>query len=250
MAHADKISRRALASLAGEIGELLDGAGVVETPARPAAKAIKRAGAKAAGKSAAKKSAGAGAESPPAELVETFTVWTLDARALKGGGAAKKAGAKKGAAKAAEKAATEAGAAGGSLRAAARETGRWHHQIKVGGRAAAFARSSGAQLGLDHVSLRGLFVSPLAEKIEEAVGWIDANEPGGRGGARDPVVRLLVVPSHQLHAFWLFDEREGTSEVLVIDAPARLAPAGPRRLLGEGEFLELLRGARPVRGLS
>lgn len=222
MAHADKVSRAALASLAEEIGELLDGAELGEEIA-PASLA---------------EVAGGATEAWSAELVETFAVWTLDARALtRGRGAAKKSGAKKSAAKS------------DRLSAHARATGRWHHQIRVGGIAAAFARSSGAKLELDSASPSGLFVSPLAGKVEEAIDWIDENEPEGRDGARDPVVRLLVVPSHQLHAFWLLDEGEGTSEALVIDAPARFgAPA--RRLLGEGEFLELLRRSRPVRGLG
>ncbi|MCA1615783.1 MAG: hypothetical protein LC800_17115 [Acidobacteria bacterium] len=138
-----------------------------------------------------------------------------------------------------------------ALNALARSTGRWHHQIRVGGSAAAFARSAGQKLKLDGASLRGLFVSPLARKVEEAVGWIDANERDERDGGRDPLVRLLVVPSRQLHAFWLLDERGGTSEVLIVDAPARFDAAGRgRRLLGEQEFLEMVRRSRPVRGLG
>lgn len=239
MAHTDKVSRAALASLAAEIGELLGGAGLTEAalPTPSAATGPRRAGARAATAAAA---AGEG-EPEPAELVETFAVWTLDARALapvSGRGAAKKSGAKK------------SGAKGNSLRAFARPTGRWHHQIKVGGRAAAFARSSGPRLKLDSASLRGLFVSPLARKIEAAIDWIDENEPEERDGVRDPVVRLLVVPSHQLHAFWLFDEREGTSEVFVVDAPPRLDATGRGGLIDEREFLDLLRRSRAVRGLG
>lgn len=236
MAHADKVSRAALASLAEEIGELLDGAelGAEAAPATLFASDPRVAG-------------GAGAAGA-AELVETFAVWTLGARALapaRGRGAAEKSGAEKsGAAKSAAKA--------GALNALARSTGRWHHQIRVGGKAAAFARSAGQKLRLDSASLRGLFVSPLARKVEEAVGWIDENVPDGRNGVRDPLVRLLVVPSRQLHAFWLLDERGGTSEALIVDAPARFdAAAGRgRRLLGEQEFLDLLRRSRPVRGLD
>lgn len=252
MAHADQVSRAALATLAEEIGELLDGAELGEgvAPASPAAKGRRRAGARAAGKRAALSAdaAGGARESESAELVETFAVWTLDARALLeragGGRAAQKSGAKK-------SGGVKSAAKPGALKAHARPTGRWHHQIKVGGRAAAFARSSGPKLKLDSASLRGLFVAPLARKIEAAVVWIDENEPDERDGVRDPVVRLLVVPSHQLHAFWLLDEREGTSEVLVVDAPARFDSAGRgRRLLGESEFFELLRRSRPVRGLD
>ena len=243
MAHADKVERAALAALAEEIGELLDGAELTEAarPAPASAKGPRRAGARAAGERAASAEAAGEGEAKPAELVETFAVWTLDARSLsppRGRGAAKKSGAKKSVAK------------GDSLRALARPTGRWHHQIKVGGRAAAFARSSGARLKLDSASLRGLFVSPLARKVEAAIDWIDENEPEDRDGVRDPVVRLLVVPPYQLHAFWLLDEREGTSEVFVVDAPPRLDAPGRARLIDEREFLELLRRSRPVRGLD
>jgi hypothetical protein len=39
--------------------------------------------------------------------------------------------------------------------------------------------------------------SPIAEKIDEAVEWIDQNAKG------DPLVRLLMIPSYFLTAFWL-----------------------------------------------
>ena len=226
MAHADKVSRGALASLAAEIGELLDGGELGDAGAKEGVREVAR---------------GASERAPAsAELVETFAVWTLDARSLAPAarGAAKKSGAKK------------SGAGGPTLRSLARATGRWHHQLKIGGRATAFARTSGSRLELDRVTLRGLFVSPLAQKIDDAIKWIDEHESEAGGGARDPVVRLLVVPSRHLHAFWLFDEREGTSEVFVFDPPPR--PGGVRGgvLLGEREFLESVRRVRPVRGLG
>lgn len=259
MAHADYVSRAALVSLAEEIGELLDGAelapGLAPAEGRewvPGRAAGRRASTPAGGlNDATAADAGDTAETGrQAELVETFAIWTLDARLLaRGCDAAKKSNAKKSAAKksAAKKSAAEAGA----LNALACATGHWHHQIKVGGRAAAFARSSGSKLKLDSASLSGLFVSPLARKIEEAVVWIDGNEAAGGDDERDPVVRLLVVPSYQLHVFWLLDERENTSEVVVVDAPARFgAPARGGRLIGEVEFFEFLHRNRPIHGLG
>ena len=240
MAHADYVSRAALVSLAEEIGELLDGAELAAGRASPPAGELVEAVAGAGD--------GAVTGRRQAELVETFAIWTLDVRLLARGGcgAAQKSGAKKSGAKK-PAAAAEAGA----LNALASATGHWHHQIKVGGRAAAFARSSGPKLKLDSASLSGLYVSPLALKIEEAVVWIDGNEAAGGDGGRDPVVRLLIVPSYQLHVFWLLDERENTSEVVVVDAPAGFdAPAQGGRLIGEVEFFEFLRRNTPIQGLG
>src|SRR5262245_20890226 len=79
----------------------------------------------------------------------------------------------------------------------ARQTGRWHHQIKIDGKAQAFARSMPLGPDAANWSLRELFRSEIAGKIDEAIAWVDTNVTG------DPLVRLLVAPAYQLHAFWL-----------------------------------------------
>jgi hypothetical protein len=153
---------------------------------------------------------------------------------------------------------------GPSLVGLARRTGRWHHQVKIDDRAVAFARSTEPEAS--GARLRGLFVSPLALKVDEAITWIDERERRasagarasggtraagvGRGAGADPLVRLLVVLSHQVHAFWLLEEASGSSGVLIIDAPPGFAPPGRRTLLGERAFFDLLLRHRPCRGLA
>src|SRR5438270_4194137 len=61
------------------------------------------------------------------------------------------------------------------------QTGLWHHQVRVGGKATVFARSR--PLGPSDWSIEDVTKSPIAEKIDSAVDWIDSNVPG------DPLVR-------------------------------------------------------------
>src|SRR5205807_839760 len=119
------------------------------------------------------------------ELTESFSIWSLGADAV-----------------------TRSNV---DLSQLARQTGRWHHQIKIDGKAESFAQSM--PLGPDAASwtVRELFESDVAKKIDDAVEWIDHNVHG------DPVVRLLIAPAYHLHAFWL---KEGdVSHVLVADMP-------------------------------
>src|SRR5881409_2982885 len=46
-----------------------------------------------------------------------------------------------------------------------KDTGRWHHQIKIGGKPKAFARSTAAAGGVGPFSIEELFMSSLAESI-------------------------------------------------------------------------------------
>jgi hypothetical protein len=71
-----------------------------------------------------------------------------------------------------------------------------------------------------------LFVSPIAQRIDEAVAWVDDN-----AGAEDHV-RLLLVPASHLHTFWLESE-ELRSRFVVIDA------TGSRRKGRQDVLLEL-----------
>lgn len=124
----------------------------------------------------------------------------------------------------------------------ARQTGRWHHQIKIDGKAESFARS--VPLGPDAAnwSVRELFQSEVAQKIDEAIDWIDSNVTG------DPLVRLLIVPAYHLHAFWL---KEGdASRVLVVDMPASFTRPQYNKLYTSKEFLEALTEEQHVIGIS
>jgi hypothetical protein len=92
------------------------------------------------------------------------------------------------------------------------DTGYWHHQIHVNGHPRAYARS--VQLGPlpEQWSVRQLFVSQLAQRIDDGISWLDLALADD-----DSLVRLLVAPTYQLHAFWLL-HRSGDS-VVVLDKP-------------------------------
>jgi hypothetical protein len=123
----------------------------------------------------------------PLELRESFEVWALGLDALGHGAHSKRA-----------------------IRRLARPVDRWHHQLAFGGRAAAFVRSSASPLTGEH-QLEELFVSPIAQRIDEGVAWVDNN-----AGVEDHV-RLLLVPACHLYTFWLESE-ELQSRFVVIDA--------------------------------
>lgn len=124
----------------------------------------------------------------------------------------------------------------------ATQTGRWHHQVKTNGKATAFARS--VPLGADAKSwsLRETFESDIAAQIDLAIDWIDANAKG------DPLVRLLVVPAFQVHAFWLVEGND--SSILVVDAPEIYQRLKRNGLMSASEFLDAIRGEQHVSGVS
>jgi hypothetical protein len=150
------------------------------------------------------------------ELTESFSVWSLGADAV--------------------------AKVHADLAQLAHNTGRWHHQIKIDGKADSFARSM--PLGPDAAdwSVREVFASDVARKIDEGIEWIDRNVPG------DPLVRLLVVPAYHLHAFWLTEG--GVSQVLVVDMPPGFSKLQPGKLYTSKEFLEALAQEQHVIGIG
>ena len=150
------------------------------------------------------------------ELTESFSVWMLGADAVM-------------------KSDTD-------LSQLAEQTGRWHHQIKLDGKAESFARSM--PLGPDATSwtLREHFESEIAKKIDDAIEWIDQNVKG------DPVVRLLIVPAYHLHAFWLKEEQ--TSNILIVDMPQGLTKLQYGKLYTSKGFLEALAQEQHIIGVS
>jgi hypothetical protein len=158
----------------------------------------------------------------PIELRESFEVWALGLDALGHG--------------------THSGR---QIRQLARPVGCWHHQLSFGRRVAAFARSSSSPLTGEH-QLEELFISPLAQAIDEGIGWLDQN------AKPEEHVRLLTVPACHLHAFWLEDE-ELKSRLMVIDvtgsAPEELRDTvlglglARFRIRDESEFLRGLSSA-------
>jgi hypothetical protein len=120
------------------------------------------------------------------------------------------------------------------------QTGRWHHPIKVSGKAAAFARSMPLGANASSWDVIQLFQSDISEKIDQAVDWVDGNAKG------DPVVRLLIAPSYYLHAFWLSDGQN--NHVYVIDVPASFTHVRPSTRYSAKEFLQKLAKEEPASG--
>ncbi|HJQ23018.1 MAG TPA: hypothetical protein VKA60_03820 [Blastocatellia bacterium] len=116
-------------------------------------------------------------------------------------------------------------------------TSRWHHQIKFNGEAAAFARSSPPDKDSEQWLLCELFVSSLAKRIEKGIAKIDQRETEFKN---NPVVRLLVAPAYQLYAFWLLDEIEMASRVMVIDCPKEFGKLKTYNFFNSSEFLAAL----------
>lgn len=141
------------------------------------------------------------------EMTESFPVWMLGLSAIK--------------------------RAKGGLTSIAENTHRWHHQISCDGHSSAFARSK--QSGTDPRSrqITQVTASPISEKIENAVQWIDEH------AREDPLVRLLIVPAYYLHCFWL-QYPDGTSKILVVDRPKELERLSYRNLFDATDFLKLL----------
>jgi hypothetical protein len=121
------------------------------------------------------------------------------------------------------------------------QTGRWHHQVRYGGRAQAFARSLPVGPKPDDWSVTQLFESRVAERIDAAIDWVDQNVLG------DPLVRLLVMPAYHLHAFWLVDEK--TSQLLVVDMPDSYTRLRCKTLYSPKEFLDNLAQEQHAQGV-
>lgn len=151
----------------------------------------------------------------PVEMGESFGVWSLGADVIHGNA---------------------------DLSKLVTQTGRWHHQIRFGGKAGAFARSIALGPDAANWSVTQLYESDLAAKIDEATDWIDQNVKD------DPVVRLLIVPAYHLHAFWIFDGTD--SRVLVVDMPNQFSQLQYRQLYSSKEFLESLAKEQHVIGVN
>ena len=122
----------------------------------------------------------------------------------------------------------------------ARSTGRWHHQIHVGGRATAYAHSRPLGGDPDSWSVTSVVESGIAEKLAGAMTWIDQNIQG------DSEVRLLSVPAFQVTALWIVGDPDG---VVAIDWPTEYRFEGERVYTAE-EFIRVLRQSRHIDGLT
>jgi hypothetical protein len=87
----------------------------------------------------------------------------------------------------------------------------------------------------------------LASEIDGAGQWIDSNVPG------DPLVRLLVLPSFFLYAFWLVFAAH--DEAVIIDMPEALeirsrGPFEYQVSYDSNTFLRELRRLKRIKGVS
>jgi hypothetical protein len=143
------------------------------------------------------------------------------------------------------------------LRELVKPTHRWHHQIKIDGKGVAFARSTPPKDSQGSHYITELFApSPdardenpqasLAERIDEAIDWIDQNVK------QDYLVHLLAVPAYQVNAFWLFDLSRHESQVVVIDSPPEFEELKRGKLFTSRQFLEAISKERiePITGIS
>lgn len=153
---------------------------------------------------------------PNRELTESFAIWTLRDEAV-----------------------TKPNT---NLTELAHETGRWHHQVKVAGVPASFARSTPLGPAPDHWRVNAFFDSPIARKIDQAITWIDENVKN------DPLVRLLVAPSYHLHAFWLV--KDGVNTVVVADMPPNFKALRYEKPYSSEEFLLALSQEQHITGLT
>ena len=122
------------------------------------------------------------------------------------------------------------------------DTGRWHHQIAVGGAPELYARSlPGSPPGR---TVREVAHSAIAARLDRAISRIDADSDLA---GQDLVVRVLVASDYHLHAFWLLDQ-SGASQVLVVAADEHI-DFDPTVLVAGAEFVDRLRRAEPVLGI-
>jgi hypothetical protein len=169
-------------------------------------------------------------DSVPVNFGETFTVWKFKPRAI---------------------AKLKEGAEMGDLKDSVVRKPQWHHQVKFGGEGKAFARSMYPEADPSDVKLCHLNVSEFAEDLNAAIYSIDDNalhDPWLDN--RDPVARLLEIPSYHVDVLWLLDEHTQESRVLVLDAPRRCVRLVRDRLLSSKEFLQALVEAEPLAGVS
>jgi hypothetical protein len=126
------------------------------------------------------------------------------------------------------------------LRDLAKDTKRWHHQIKLGANLA-YARSAIPDNKSRHASLTKLSVSALAKNVDEALKWFEKNV------RNETWVRLLTVPAYDVNALWWIDQA-GNSQVLVL--PDRFSNLKSLQRLSSQAFLKFLLAKPRVGGIK
>jgi hypothetical protein len=115
----------------------------------------------------------------------------------------------------------------GDLDGLVSDSGRWHHQVFLNGAPLAYAESRPTA---DHLTVYSMAVSPLAEKIDQAIGHLSDS---------DEEVRFLVALALRVYGFWMVS----THRVYLIDVPPAFHSLQYHLndFLPAGDFLKLLR---------
>ena len=153
---------------------------------------------------------------PPAELTETFPVWSLSTDAIDIGN--------------------------GNLSELAQDTHRWHSQILIDGKPEGVVRSAVSLDGdVSRWAIKQLLKGNLAQTVDDAIRWIDAEVE------TDSLVRILEVPAFSITALWLIDGQE--SSIVIAKCPESLQSLNPLVQYSSQEFLEILRRESPAIGV-
>lgn len=127
----------------------------------------------------------------------------------------------------------------------AKNTGHWHHQLSTTTGPVAYARSMPLGAAPESWSIRQVSTSDLANKIDDAISWIDANVPAAL------TTRLLIVPAYHIYVFWLVDSTKAANQrIVVVSAPPQSQEFSTHRLYTSKEFLDAVRATPHIKGLS
>lgn len=120
-------------------------------------------------------------------------------------------------------------------------TGRWHSQVRIAGKAQVVARS--IPLGGDPAnwSVRQFLEGDLAREVDEAIEWIDSNVQN------DPLVRILEVPAYYITALWLVYATE--DKIVIARQPVGIQHLRRLTFYSSREFLSNLRKEQVVIGI-
>ena len=153
---------------------------------------------------------------PPAELTETFPVWSLSTDAIDTGK--------------------------GNLSELAQDTHRWHSQILIAGKPEGVARSAAAPDGnVSGWAVKQVLKGDLAKTVDDAIHWVDAEVETAS------LVRILEVPAFFITALWLIDEQE--SSIVIAKCPESLQGLDRLVQYSSQEFSEVLRRESPAIGV-
>ncbi len=124
----------------------------------------------------------------------------------------------------------------------AQNTGRWHSQIRIDGKAQVVARAISLGGGPTNWSVRQILEGDLAQAVDETIDWIDANIKN------DPLVRILEVPAYQITALWLVSDTE--DNIIIARLPNGLQFLQRLTLYSSAEFLKFLQKEQFIIGIQ